>query len=628
MKKSNLFFICCILIFTSACLKKEKGATSSGSTTTGSGQTGGGGGGGGGGSTHTVDSATKKFYYAIQTLTNRAGVAVVSAAFPSAGSPVIDSASAVTTLVSPADPTDIPSLIDYTTNAGTNPGGVSATNGLASTRAHDITLTADVSTCTTSMSLDCEVNAGDAKVLNLTNIDVSIFTNSTTQFSLTVDGSALNVAMGQNKVTRMQSHEPSSGQVQLEMRNIGKTAVLGDYIYFTASATVSGSTYNALYRVHKTTHDSALVFNPNQSLASGGRVIDVVAFNNAIYFTSSTATTGDLHLLKYDPSNSTVVRVSSNSDLLNASLFTLHNGYLYFKANSSGDFARLYKMGTNGNVKQLTDLCTTKSDVGHKMISTSIGLYVSLSDSTQCGDSNSYYAVSRVKNDDTIVPIARYNPGAVDTTYDGLGDVEVYNNQYYVSAGNGYYLYKDNNDGTTTAIVTRSGGGTQAYPVKSFAQQGDSFYWAANARIWRYNFTTSKVERMYLPGDNMTSDDEFYKIGDKVYFFFSSMADTNKRLYTVNPDNNNIYKAATIYSGGNDEFNNRYIYNNELYFYNKDSAGNYKFHKLTTDGQVVQISNITNGDNEAPLGSFTIVGSSAGILFSSTNFMNGAILIQ
>lgn len=77
--------------------------------------------------------------------------------------------SAVTTLVSPADPTDIPSLIDYTTNAGTNPGGVSATNGLASTRAHDITLTADVSTCTTSMSLDCEVNAGDAKVLNLTN---------------------------------------------------------------------------------------------------------------------------------------------------------------------------------------------------------------------------------------------------------------------------------------------------------------------------------------------------------------------------------------------------------------------------------------------------------------------------
>lgn len=628
MKKSNFFIICFILAFSSACLKKDKGATSSGSTTTGSGQTGGGGGGGGGGgSTHTVDSATKKFHYAIQTLMSRAGVAVVSSGFPNAGSPVIDSSSAVTTLVSPAAPGDLSGMFGTPGTLGTNPSSISATNGLATTRSHDITLTADVSTCTTSMSLDCEVNAGDAKVLNLTNIDVSTFTNSTTQFSLTVDGSALNVAMGQNKVTRIQNHEPSSGQVQLEMRTMGKSAVLGDYIYFTAFGTISGSTYSALYRVHKTTYDSALVFNPNQSLSNGGRVVDVVAFNNAIYFTSSTTTTGDLHLLKYDPSNSTVVRVSSNSDLLNASLFTLHNGYLYFKANSSGDFARLYKMGTNGNVKQLTDLCANKSDVGHKMISTSIGLYVSLSDSTQCGDSNTYFAVSRVKNDDTIVPIARYNPGAVDTTYDGLGDVEVYNNEYYVSAGNGYYLYKDNNDGTTTVLVTSSGWGSQAYPIKSFAQQGDSFYWTANSFIWRYNFTTSKVEKLASSETLLSTDEEFFKVGDKVYFLTSTMSE-GKRLYIVNPDNNNFYKAATIYSAGNDEFNNRYIYNNELYFYNKDSAGNYKFHKLTTDGQVVQISNITNGSNEAPAGTFTIVGSSAGILFSSTNFMNGAILIQ
>lgn len=117
MKKSNLFFICCILAFSSACLKKDKGATSSGSTTTGSGKL-----------------------------------------------------AAVTSLVSPADPSVLPSLINYTNNAGTNPSDVSSINGrLATTRTHDITLTADVSTCTTSMSLDCEVNAGDAKVLNLTN---------------------------------------------------------------------------------------------------------------------------------------------------------------------------------------------------------------------------------------------------------------------------------------------------------------------------------------------------------------------------------------------------------------------------------------------------------------------------
>lgn len=627
MKKSNLFFICFLLAFSSACLKKDKGATSSGTTTTGSGQTGGGGGGGGGGSTHTVDSATKKFHYAIQTLTTRAGVVVTSAAFPSAGSPVIDSASAVTTLVSPAAPGDLSGIFGTPGTSGTNPSSTSVTNGLATTRSHDITLTADVSTCTTSMSLDCEVNAGDAKVLNLTNIDVSTFTSSTTQFSLTVDGSALNVTMGQNKVTRIQNHEPSSGQIQFEMRNVGKAAALGDYIYFTASATISGSTYSALYRVHKTTYDSSLVFNPFQSSSSGGRVVDVVAFNNAIYFTSSTSTSGDLHLLKYNPTGGAVTRVSSNSDLLNASLFTVHNNYLYFKANSSGGFSKLYKMGTNGNVKQLTDLCSGKSDVGHKMISTAIGLYVSLSDSTQCGDSNTYYAVSRVKNDDTIVPIARYNPGAVDTTYDGLGDVDVYNNQYYVSAGNGYYLYRDNNDGTTTVLVTSSGWGSQAYPIKSFAQQGDSFYWTANSYIWRYNFTTSKVEKLASSETLLSTEEEFFKVGDRVYFLTSTMSE-GKRLYTVNPDNNNFYKAATIYSGGNDEFNNRYIYNNELYFYNKDSAGNNKFHKLTTDGQVIQLSNITNGDNEAPVGTFTIAGSSAGIIFSSTNFLNGAILIQ
>lgn len=105
------------MAFSSACLKKDKGATSSGSTTTGSGKL-----------------------------------------------------AAVTSLVSPADPSVLPSLINYTNNAGTNPSDVSSINGrLATTRTHDITLTADVSTCTTSMSLDCEVNAGDAKVLNLTN---------------------------------------------------------------------------------------------------------------------------------------------------------------------------------------------------------------------------------------------------------------------------------------------------------------------------------------------------------------------------------------------------------------------------------------------------------------------------
>ncbi len=626
MKNKSLLFLVAVLFLSSGCLlKKNKSASPVSTNTSKSTNTGGGGGTGGtgGGSSVTVDPSTLKFHYALQISNNNAGVVVVSPAFPSAGSPVIDSASAVTTLVAPSEPVDQAPVVTYVAQQSTA-SAVAVTNALGTPRSHDILLTTNATSCSSTMSLNCVVNSGNPKLLNLSTIDTSTFTASTTSFSLTVDGGSLSVPMGQNLISKMQNHDATSGAIQLEFRTIGEGVALGDYIYFTGNASISGSNISALYRVHKTTHDARLVFNPNQGLSGGGQVRYLQIYNNELYFTARTSTTGDFGLIKYNPTSGAITRISSDVDLLNASLLTVHNNFLYFKANSTGGFARLYKMNTTGNIKQLTNLCANKSDVGQKMISSPIGLYVSLSDSTQCGTTNTYFAVSRIKNDDTIVPLSIYSPGIVDNTNDGLGSITDYNGAYYFSGGNNYFLYQDNNDGTTTPLIRKGGWGAIPVPITKFVKAGSSLYWVGPSNLFRYDLVSKTINRIY----NATGfyDSDFFSLGNSAYILFRPMSGLRK-IYKID-SNDNLQLVSDINGAANDDILSRNEYNNELYFYSKNAAGFYKFFKMTSDSRVFEISDITSGSNEAPAGTYNITGTSAGIFFSSTNFANGQYLIQ
>lgn len=617
--KRNLLFLILVLIF-SGCFKKSN--KSSGTTTTGQKVETGGGSGGSGGSTISLDTNSPTFHYTLNVNNVRTGVAVTSPSFPSAGNPSIDTSSMITSVTAVAEPGDQLPTLNIASSAS-NAGASAVVNQQATTRTHQILLQTDATTCSSSMTLNCAVDGTNAKQLNLTNIDTSTFSASTTNFNLSVNGSTLNVPMVQNKVSVMQNQDPGSSTSQLEFRIIGEAVSLGNKIFFVGQTSISGSIYNSLYIADKTTTETKLIFNPFQSLLSGGNVKNLQAFNNELYFTARPSSTGDFYLLKYNPTTDTITRISSASSLLNASLLTVHNNYLYFKANSTGGYNKLYKISTNGAIKQLTDICSSKSDVGQQLISTSIGLYVSLSDSSQCGNSSSYYAVSRLKNDDTVVPLSVYNPGVNDTTNDGIGTVYDSNGKTYLSVGDSYYLYRDDNTTSLVPLVRKGGWGTQSVPAKIFAANSSNIFWTANDTIVRYNISNGQIYRIYKPTGTMTGD--IIAFNGNAYILFNTFS-TYKKLYKI-ASNDNLQQIADIYSGGADDYTNRYIYNNEMYFYNKDSSGYGKIFKLTTNDVVHQVSNIKNGESDCT-SSCSIVGTTNGIIFSSTNFMGGQYIIQ
>lgn len=619
MKSQKYLFLVILAILISGCFKK--GGKSSGTSQTG--QQVETGGGSGGGTSISLDSNSPTFHYTFNNIsTPRNGVSVVSPSFPSAGSPSIDTTGVITSLAAVAEPAE---LLPTAENAiqDTTASASAVVNQQATTRTHQVLLQSDATSCSSSMSLECSIDSGNAKQLNLTNINTSTFTSSTTNFTLTVNGGTVTVPMTQNKITLMQNHDSASSNIQLESRVIGEAVALGNKIYFTGQASLSGSFYQSLYVVDKTTTESKLIFNPYQSLLSGGNVKNLKAFNNELYFTARTSTSGDFHLLKYNPTTDTITRLSSDSVLLNASLFTVHNNFLYFKANSTGGYAKLYKISTTGAIKQLTDICSNKSDVGQQMISTSIGLYISLSDSSQCGTSNTYFAVTRLKNDDTAVPLSIYNPGAVDNTYDGIGSVHETGGKVYLSVGGNYYIYRDDNTNTLTPLVRKGGWGTQLVPAQYFVGNSTDLYWTVNDMILRYNIADGIVRRIYKSGGIITGN--VISFNNNAYILYNTFS-TYKKLYKI-ASNDNLQLIADIYPSGPDDYSNMYKYNNELYFYSKNASGYGKFFKLTAKDVIHEVSNIQNGQSDCTSSCVT-VGTSSGIIFSSTNFQTGQYLIQ
>lgn len=575
-----------------------------------------------GGGAFSVDSASQKFHWTHSTLTTRAGVEIVTPAYPAAGSPTINSSSMITTLAAPADP-DLPNTIEFVTDAPIS-GAVSVINASATTRTQDVLLTSDATTCSSSMSLSCAVDGTNAKLLKLTNIDASTFTSSTTAFSLTVAGSALSVPMTQNKLTRAQNHNPNGSALQYEFRNILEATAGGDYVYFVGHVSISGSQYSALFRTNKTTFDSELVFNPNQSLVTGGQVKNLSYFNGALYFAARTTTAGNFDLLKYDATSGVVSRISSATTLLNPSLFTLYNNYLYFTASNASGYGRLYKMSTTGTIKQLTDICSTFSDVGYKILVSSIGLYVSLSDPANCTQNR---VIVRLKADDSVITLAGYAPGMTDPTDDGLGSIATQGTNYYYSAGNSYYLYKDNNDGTRTPLISQNSAwyGTKPYPVKNFVTTTKGVFWKnemwGTNDLWKFDFTDSKVYKVYAGSSPIFNGDTF-KVGDSAYINSYPMGEYSRiRKFD---DNNNLMQVTTLYSGGPDVLYEAALYNDDYYFQARNSTG-YKIFKMTSDGQVIQVTNINSGGDDFPLASkfhATSSGFVIGDMLSQDNYIH------
>jgi hypothetical protein len=598
------------------------GGTTTGGTTSGGGGAGNGGttgGGGGNGPVLSVDPGSAIFNFVYQDISLRLGISTVSPAMPANGNPAIDASSPVTNLVAPA----LPSAVMYNVQqvpAVSGTGGGRLVNATAVMRAHDVTINTSATSCSSSMSLNCAVDGSNDRVLNLTQIDTSTFTPQTSTFALTVNSTALSVPFTQHRITASQANFPAADGHQMPFPDLVDATFLGDYFYYIGLANYNGSQFNALFRIHRSTYDTEPVYNPTQSTTTGGRLKSIVAFNGRIYFGSRPSGFSDYRLLVYNPANGSLSQISSATQLLNPEKFLVHNNHLYFAANAAGSGKRLYKMSTSGAIKQLTSLCGTQDDVGHKMISTPAGIYLALSDPAGCAQDR---IIVRLNNNDTVQGLAFYRPGFIDTQNDGLGMVVRFDNRYYFSAGDNYFLYQDHLNGTLTALVTETTSGVRPLPVKKFVVDERGVYWIASSNAstfypLHYNFNNARIEQIYYSAGQEFTEDEIHQLGSDVVVL--GRTGTNPMRYQRITDDLNLVPYFTLNTAAGDLIKPIGTYQGEPYFFARTSQGQ-KLWKMSSDGVFTQVSNVNPGESDFDLAGADLRLTTGGILFPWYGFM-------
>lgn len=572
---------------------------------------GGSSGGGGGGSSPSVslDSASKKFHFTVTNLTTRAATAPVFASFPAAGNPTIDNSSPNTNLTEPAEPTQ--TVIYNTTKLGTVSESIQPSiDQNANSRSHSLLLTADATTCTSSMDLACAINGTNAKQLDLTSIVTTGFTASTANLSLTVNGSPLSSPTFINSHLKAQNHDTTYSQ-----RLAREAVALGDYIYFNGWNSISGSETTALFRVHKTTLDTEVVLNTNPGFGTTADTSHLTAFNGALYFRARTSSLAKYQLIKFDPVSSTLTQVSSTTTLLNPRSFHVFENNMYFFAENSSGYTKLYKMNSSGGIKQLSDLCPTANEAGLKMISSSTALYVSLISPLRCNDSVKRWIISRVNADDSLTALHYYDSGSTFLVDDGLREVILYNSKNYLNIGLSGLLYRD--DGTQLyRAIHYDTFGRPTTPVAGLSiVNGYLYYKVANSvseggnKIFRYDGVSGEIREVNT--ENILPDVKMIRsFNNKLYVTMKNPGNWYK-LYRLDA-NDNFVRVSDFNPGSGDDIISDFIYNNELYFFAKAAGGVYRVHKVSADETLHQVtsSGLSN--------SVTLLGTPLGLVMSST----------
>lgn len=582
MKPFSLFLIL-LLVACQESKKEESDVLSGGNTNEG-----------GSGPSLSVTSSSPKFNYVFQKTTNSTiGTKHTSPGLPADGNPVIDASKIISPAV-PTNPSDASDSITYISEPGSGAGYNKKVNALGSPRTHQVTLTESASSCSGPGSSTCTVSVSDDKVLDLASIDTSEFTQSTANISLTVNGETVSAPVNTHTLMLSGSDSPSSGNNQYSYPHTTAATFSGDYFYYIGNAVISGSANHALFRIHKTTLVTEPIYNPTQSLVTGGRLESLMAFNGKIYFGSRPAGHTDFRFLEYDTSSGNLRQISSSTQLLNPERFLVYNNSLYFLANNSGDGKRFYRMATDGTIYQLTNSCGTGSDIGVRYHPTSQGIYMALSNPAGCNNK----IVGRLKTDDTFEELAYFASGYNDTENDGIGTVREHDGKVYLSAGTNYILFRDNLDGTLDQL-TKYDGYSSGAPSKNFEINSRGIYWVSSGSYGRpmhYNLTTGEITAFAKPSLWTFYDqkDDIIKIGDEI--LVRGVYSTNRHRYQRLTDNFGYVQYVEFNTASNDQLVTLGSYKGENYYLARNAAG-WKVWKAGKDGVFYQVSNTQSGSD-------------------------------
>lgn len=538
-----------------------------------------GGSSGGGGSTIGFHSNNATFEFVKSTITSGSTSSVnMIATLPSPTSPAIDTSSMVTAISTPTNPT-LAKIVPQPISGSISSNNFSMIDITATQLSHDYTMDDDVgSSCSSTKTLVCDIDSGDASILNLSEIDMSEFDITTTQFSLTVDGNALNAPAKPYEVKKLHTCS-ATGATYAYWAN--EVVYLDGYYYVIGLTSVSGSIYNDLFRFSST--DGTGEELTRSVSVNVHKMKNLSAFNGKIYYTANEAN-GEYYFFQYDPSSNTHTNLSTASgDLREPQSFTLWNSKLFFAARDSSDAYQLYSLDSSGNIKQYTDVCSGGSTKSmERLIPTSNGLYMGITDPAACSN----HIVGRLNNDGSFTPLTS---AASTTTTTGLLKAKVHNGVTYFNAGytGGETLYRDNMDGSVDLMTPQAFSSYESTNnVGDFDIISDQLYYKNNGNsgpLYRLDLTTGLIH-ILLNSVNLYQVNyvsEMILFNGYIYFAAKDTSNYNK-LFRITTTDNNIEQVANT-SGASDDPQKLQILNNELWFKVKKSGGGWTVRKIDTN---------------------------------------------
>jgi hypothetical protein len=387
-------------------------------------------------------------------------------------------------------------------------------------------------------------------------------------------------------------------------------ALAHNHLYFISNNSSAGQ---KLFRINSTDVVQQVTnVKGNQTLTDGiGHFGYGQKFGDKLMLTAEIAT-GIRKLFAVNPNGSvtwvTNARGPSTSDgviligrhYIYSQDLELNNEYYFRMNNSTG--SKLHKLSANGTVTQVSNIQPAGNDAIVRATAFNNTLYFGCS---PLGTNT--HKLCKITSDNEIRPLS--NLAGNSTTTDNLDRPLVVNNFLYFVAtpfAGVTKLYRINTNDVLSRVSNTSGNSSVNDRIGSsiFMNIGHHLYFDAHnenglVKLYRVNDAGDVTQVASTSGSPTTSDSysqsQALRVGRTIYFAGNNSQGANK-LFSYNDETDQLTQISNTRDDQNlSDTIGRFMghFRDEVYFSALSAEGGRKLFKVTTDGKVVQVSNIS-----------------------------------